>query len=45
MGPGKENGQLVLITPKLPSGFQAKVFKDSVRERVVGCVASLWTFF
>lgn len=29
--PSKENGQLVLKRPKLPSDFQAKVFKHSVR--------------
>ena len=32
--------QLVLKRAKFPNGFQGKVFKDSVRERVVGCVIS-----
>lgn len=26
-------------------GFQVRVFKDDVGERVVGCVISSWTFF
>ena len=30
---------------RTPHGFQGKVFKDRVRERVVGCGISLWTFF
>ena len=29
--PSKENGQLVLKRPKLPDGFQARVFKGNVR--------------
>ena len=29
--PRKENGQLMLKRPGLPDGFQARVFKDSVR--------------
>ena len=30
---------------KLPKGFQGKVFKDKVRQTVVRCVVSFWTFF
>ena len=30
-GPSKKSRQLVLKRPKLPEGFQGKVFKDSVR--------------
>ena len=33
--PSKENGQLVLKRPECPEGFQGRVFKDSVRERVM----------
>ena len=32
IGSSKENSQLMLIRPKLPDGFQGRVFKDSVRE-------------
>ena len=39
--PSKENGQLMLKRSELPDGFQGRVFKDRVRERVVGvCSAS-----
>ena len=30
---------------ELPDGFQGKVFKDRVRERVAGCMIGLCTFF
>ena len=43
--PSKENGQLMLKGPELPDGFQGRVFKDSVGERVLGCLISSWTFF
>ena len=43
--PSREYGQLMLKRPELPDGFQGKVFKDSVKERGVGCVISSWTFF
>ena len=33
--PSKESRQLVLKRPKLPEGFQGKVFKNRVRDRVV----------
>ena len=45
VGPSKENRQLRLKRPKLPDGFQGRVFKDKVRERVAGCLISSWTFF
>ena len=45
VGPSKENGQLMLRRPKLPNGFQGRVFKDSVRERVMGCMISSCTSF
>ena len=35
----------MLKRPELPEGFQGKVFKDRVKERVVGYVISSWTFF
>ena len=35
--PSKENRQLMLKRPELPDSFQARGFKDSVRERVTGC--------
>ena len=38
--PRKENGRRLLTRPKLPNGFQGKVFKDRVRERVVGYMIS-----
>ena len=38
--PSKESRQLVLRRPDLPKGFQGQVFKDRVREGVVGCVIS-----
>ena len=44
-GPSKESRQLVLRRPELADGFQGNVFKDRVRERVVGYVISSWTFF
>ena len=34
MGPGKENGQLMIKRPELPDGFQVSVFKGKGRERV-----------
>ena len=40
--PSREYGWLRL---KRPVGFQGKVFKDEVREKVLGCVISSWTFF
>ena len=40
MGPSKENGQLMLKRPKVPDGFQGRVFKGKVRERVSGCMIS-----
>ena len=43
--PTKEFRQLVFKRPKLLEGFQGKVFKDRVREGVMGCVISSWTFF
>ena len=43
--PSKESRQLLLKRPELPSDVQGKVFKDKVRERVLGCVISSWTFF
>ena len=43
--PSKESRQLVLKRPKFLDGFQGKVFKDRVREGVVGCVIGSWTFF
>ena len=42
---GTKNGQLMLKRPELPDGFQGRVFKDRVRESVVGCAISSWTFF
>ena len=45
MRPSKEYWRLVLKRPELPDGFQGKVFRDRVRERVAGCATSLWTFF
>lgn len=41
----KENRQLVLKRPELPSGSQGRVFKDGGGLRVVGCVIKSWTFF
>ena len=38
-------GQLILGRPDLPSGFQGRVFKDRVREKVIGCLITLWTSF
>ena len=43
--PSKENRQLMLKRPELPDGFQARIFKDVLGERVVGCLISSWTFF
>ena len=31
-GVSKENGQLMLKTPKLPNGFQARVLKGNIRQ-------------
>lgn len=39
-----ESKQLLLKRPKLPDGFQGKVFNARVRERVAGYVISSWTF-
>ena len=33
-----KKGQLMLKRPELPSGFQAKGFKGSVREGAAGCM-------
>ena len=38
-------GQLVFKRPELTKGFQGEVFKDRVREGIVGCVISSRTFF
>ena len=43
--PSKEYRWLMLKRPELPGGFQGKVFEDRVRERIAGCIISLWTFF
>ena len=43
--PRKESRQLAFKRPKLPEGFQEKVFKDRVREAGCGYVISLWTLF
>ena len=43
--PSNESIQLVPQRPQLPQGFQGKVFKDRMRERVVGYVNSSGTFF
>ena len=40
-GPNKENGQLLLRKPEDPDGFQARDFKDSVGERVIGASPAL----
>ena len=40
-GTNKESRWLMLKRPEPPDGF----FKDRVRESVVGCVISSWTFF
>ena len=39
--PSKESRQLVLKRPQIPSGFQGKVFKNTVKEGVCGCVDKL----
>ena len=39
--PSKESRQLILKRPEFPQGFQGRVFKDSVRERVIGYMISL----
>ena len=44
-GPSKEDGKLMFQRPKLPVGFQGRVFKGEVRERATGCLISSWTFF
>ena len=44
-GPSKEFGQLMLKRPEISDGFQGKVSKDRVRERVAGCMISSRTFF
>ena len=44
-GAKQEWGWLMLKRWELPDGFQGKVFKDRVRERVAGCVIGLYTFF
>lgn len=36
MEPSKENGQLGLRRPELPSGSQGSVFKGKVKRRVLG---------
>ena len=41
--PSKENRHLMLKRPKPLDGFQGRVFKDSVRERVPGCAISSCT--
>ena len=41
VGPSKENGQLMLKRSELPGGFQGRVFKGKMRERVAGCLISL----
>ena len=43
--PSKEYGWPMLKTPELLDGFQGKVFKVRVMERVLGCMISLWPFF
>ena len=35
-GPSKENGQFMLKRCKFPDGFQGRVFKGKVRDRVIG---------
>ena len=47
MGPSKEKEGLMLKKPKYTfhSGFQGRVFKGKVRERVSECLISLWTSF
>ena len=45
IGPTKEKGQLLNKRPELPDGFQGRVFKGKVRERVAGYLISLWTPF
>ena len=39
-GPSKENGKLMLKRTEFLDGFQGRVFKDSVRERVAVCMIS-----
>ena len=39
--PSKENRHLMLKRPKLSDGFQGRVLKDRMGERVVVCVISL----
>lgn len=41
-GPSKENGQLTLKTPKLPDGFQGRVFTGKICEE--GCGLWEWLF-
>ena len=43
--PSKEYGKRIPKRPNLPDGFQGKVFKDRVRERVSVYLISSWTFF
>lgn len=42
-GPSREARQLVLKRPELPEGFGGQVFKDTVREGVVGGAIGSWT--
>ena len=39
------NRQLAVNRPKLPGDFYERIFKDKVREKVIGCLISLWTSF
>lgn len=43
--PSKEDSWFVLRGPKLPDGFQARVLKTVLEERVVGCGVSSWAAF
>ena len=43
--PSKEYGRPMLKTPELLDGFEGKVFKVRVMERVLGYMISLWPFF
>ena len=45
VGPNEENGQLMHKKPELPNDFWGRVCRGQVRERVLGCLISSWTFF
>ena len=42
VGPSEENGKFMLKRCKFPDGFQRRLFKGKVRDRVTECRISFW---